>query len=139
MKTKIDNELKQAMLSGDSVTKETLRSVKAEISKSEKANGNISADDNQVMKILEKLVKSRKESISIYRANNRVDLAEKEEAELAVLVKYVPEKLDEAETTRIVKEAIMNGSTNIGMLMKHISSIPNIDKKLAQEIYKTLV
>lgn len=138
MKTKIDNELKQAMLSGDSVTKETLRSVKAEISKFEKANGNISADDNQVMKILEKLVKSRKESISIYRANNRVDLAEKEEAELAVLVKYVPEKLDEAETTRIVKEAISNGATNIGMLMKHIASIPNIDKKLAQEIYKTI-
>lgn len=138
MKTKIDNELKQAMLSGDSVTKETLRSVKAEISKFEKANGNISADDNQVMKILEKLVKSRKESISIYRANNRVDLAEKEEAELAVLVKYVPEKLDEAETTRIVKEAIAGGATNIGMLMKYIATVPNIDKKLAQEIYKTL-
>jgi uncharacterized protein YqeY len=138
MKNRINQDLKQAMLSNNSIAKETLRSVIAEITKSEKGNSNIPLNDDQIVRTIESLIKKRKESATIYRANNRTDLAEKEEAETEVLMLYVPQKLSEEDTIILVKQIISDGATNIGMVMKALGNA-NVDRKLVQDIAKNIL
>lgn len=98
LKATIDADIKAAMLAKDKVTLLALRDIKKMILIEEsKAGGNGELSDDEGMKILQKAVKQRKDSAQIYKDQNRPDLLEKEEAEITVIEKYLPEAMGEAE------------------------------------------
>ena len=73
--------------------------------------------DADVIDVLRKSIKRRRESIEMYTKGNRLDLAEKESAEAAALEKYLPAQVDDAELRAAVKAAIAGGATQIGAVM----------------------
>ncbi len=115
-------EMKDAMKAKDEALLRGLRAIKAEIIKAKTepgANGEISADTE--MKLLQKLVKSRKDSLQIYQQQNRPDLAQKESEEIAVIEKFLPKQLSEEELkqaiTTIIAETGAAGPQNLGKVM----------------------
>ena len=103
----IDQDLKAAMLAKDEVKKLTLRGVKKEIIEAKTApgaNGEIS--DDQVLKIIAKLVKQRKDSATVYEQQGRPELAANELAESAILELYLPKQLSPAELESALREII---------------------------------
>ena len=101
----ISNDIKAAMLSREKDKLEALRSVKAAFLLAKSDNHQELSEEKEIA-IVQKLVKQRKESAEIYKANNRMDLCDKELIELAVLEKYLPSKLTDEELTKAVKEII---------------------------------
>jgi uncharacterized protein len=100
-------ELKTAMLSKDEAALRALRAIKASIinaKTAEGAKGEISADDE--LKLLQKLVKSRKDSLEIYQQQNRPELARKEEEEIAIIEKFLPAQLSADEIREELKKII---------------------------------
>jgi uncharacterized protein YqeY len=75
------------------------------------------ATDADVLEVLNRAIKRRKEASEQMRAGNRLDLAEKEDQEAALLAKYLPAQLSEAEVRGFVREAIAGGATNMGAVM----------------------
>lgn len=108
METRIQNDIKAAMLAKDKVALTALRAVKAAILIAKTAEGAVkdSLTDAEVVKIIQKLAKQRAESAAIYTEQNRPELAEAEIAESAVLEKYLPKALTEAEVTAAVQAII---------------------------------
>jgi uncharacterized protein YqeY len=104
---KISGDLITAMKGKDKVALEAIRAVKTAflLAKSEKGSDAVLSSDEE-LKIIQKLVKQRKESAVIYKENNRHDLYEKEVAEADVLEKYLPEKMGEAELEKVLKDII---------------------------------
>jgi len=103
LETKIMAEMKEAMKARNEAALRGLRAVKAEIIKAKTepgANGQVSEDGE--LKLLQKLVKQRKDSLEIYQQQNRPDLATKEEEEIAVIEKFLPKQLSEDELKRVV-------------------------------------
>ena len=87
-------ELKTAMLAKDEAALRSLRAIKAAIllaKTAEGGNGELKEDDE--IKLLQKLVKQRKDSLEIFQQQNRTDLAKKEEEEIAVIEKFLPKQL----------------------------------------------
>ena len=104
---KISADLMAAMKAKDTIVLESLRAVKTAftLARSEKgADSSLSADEE--IKIIQKLVKQRKESAEIYKSQNRKDLWEKEVAEADALEKYLPAKMSDEELTRTLKAII---------------------------------
>lgn len=111
LEEKVMAQMKDAMKAKDEALLRGLRAIKAEIIKAKTdpgANGQISEDGE--MKLLQKLVKSRKDSLEIYTQQNRPDLAVKESDEIAVIEKFLPQQLSEAE----LKEAISSIIAAVG-------------------------
>lgn len=104
---KITADLKDAMKSKDKVALEALRAAKTAftLARTEKS-ADTQLSEAEELKIIQKLVKQRKDSASIYKEQNREDLLEKEIAEAAVLEKYLPAKLSDEELTNIVQSII---------------------------------
>jgi hypothetical protein len=104
---KIAADLINAMKSKDKLALEAIRAAKTAfiLAKSEKGAGSVLSSDEE-LKIIQKLVKQRKESATIYKEQNRPDLYEKEIAEADVLEKYLPAKMSEEELTSALKTII---------------------------------
>lgn len=105
MREKIINDMKDAMKSQDKEKLAVLRMVKGamqleEISKKQELN------DEDVIGVIAKQIKTRKESIIEFEKGNRADLVEKTEAEIKILETYMPEQLTEEEVNKIIDEAI---------------------------------
>jgi uncharacterized protein YqeY len=116
------SQMKDAMKAKDEALLRGLRAIKAEIIKAKTdpgANGMVTADGE--IKILQKLVKSRKDSLEIYQTQNRPDLAQKESEEIAVIEKFLPQQLSAAELEEIVKGIIAavgaTGPQDMGKVM----------------------
>jgi hypothetical protein len=114
--------MKDAMKNKDEALLRGLRAIKAEIIKAKTepgANGAISEDTE--MKLLQKLVKQRKDSLTIFQEQNRADLAEKESEEIAVIEKFLPVQMTEDEVKAavdvIVKELGAAGPQDLGKVM----------------------
>ena len=114
--------MKDAMKNKDEALLRGLRAIKAEIIKAKTepgANGAISEDTE--MKLLQKLVKQRKDSLTIFQEQNRADLAEKESEEIAVIEKFLPVQMTEDEVKSaveaIVKELGAAGPQDLGKVM----------------------
>lgn len=105
LEVEINNGIKQAMLGKEKVKLAALRAIKAEILLAKTADGS-EISDAAVLKIIQKLVKQRKESAAVYTENNRPELAENELAEAACLEVYLPKQLEGAELENILKEII---------------------------------
>ena len=115
-------QMKEAMKAKDEALLRGLRAIKAEIIKAKTdpgANGVVTPDGE--IKILQKLVKSRKDSLEIYQTQNRPDLAQKESEEIAVIEKFLPQQLSAAELEEIVKGIIAavgaSGPQDMGKVM----------------------
>jgi uncharacterized protein len=120
LSTQIMDEMKNAMRSKDTVALEALRAIKSEILLAQTATGSkeeITAADE--IKILQKLVKMRKDSASIFSEQNRPDLAEPELAQIAVIEKFLPAQLSENEVEAIVAKIIAEtGASGIASMGK---------------------
>jgi uncharacterized protein YqeY len=107
LEQKIMAELKTAMLAKDEKTVRSLRAIKAAIilaKTSEGAGGDIKEEDE--IKLLQKLVKQRKDSLEIFQQQNRADLAQKEQEEIEVIEKFLPKQLSNEELKSIIAEII---------------------------------
>ncbi|MEO8172161.1 MAG: GatB/YqeY domain-containing protein [Sediminibacterium sp.] len=122
LEEKVMGQMKDAMKAKDEALLRGLRAIKAEIIKAKTdpgANGQVTEDGE--MKILQKLVKSRKDSLVIYEQQNRADLATKESEEIAVIEKFLPQQMSEAEVTdavsKIITELGASGPQDMGKVM----------------------
>ena len=102
-----DSELKNAIKAKDSLKLDSLRAIKSAVLLAQTAkNSNGSIDDVEIIKLLQRLVKQRKESAQIYRNQDRDDLAEPEELQAEIISSYLPEQLSESELIKVVRETI---------------------------------
>lgn len=107
LETKVMEDLKKAMLARDEKSLRSLRAIKAAIIQAktaEGAGGQIKEDEE--IKLLQKLVKQRKDSLEIYEKQGREDLASKEKEEIEVIEKFLPAQMDEAELKKVVADII---------------------------------
>ncbi len=112
--TQIDADLKQAMRERDETAKLALRSLKTALTEAQKSGESHVLNNDEVMQILTKAAKQRRDSIVEYEKGNRPDLAATEAAELAVLERYLPRQLSEAEIETVVKGIIdETGATSL--------------------------
>ncbi|MEP0480669.1 MAG: GatB/YqeY domain-containing protein, partial [Nonlabens sp.] len=95
--------MKEAMKAKDQVALASLRAVKSELLLSKTSGGGELTEEDEI-KIVQKLVKQRKDSARIFSEQNREDLSEPELAQAAVLEKFLPEQLSEEDVAAIVKE-----------------------------------
>jgi hypothetical protein len=105
LKQQLTDDMKTAMRSGDKHKLGVVRLMLAAI-KQREVDERIELDDAQVLAVLEKMLKQRKDSITQYDAANRQDLADVERAEMTVIEVYLPAKLDEAELDALIAAAI---------------------------------
>lgn len=105
LKERITEDMKTAMRSGEKERLGVIRMLQAAI-KQREVDERITLDDAQVLAVLEKMLKQRRESIAQYESGGRADLAAKEAAEIAVLQVYMPAQLSEAELDALIAAAI---------------------------------
>lgn len=113
LKERITEDMKAAMRSGDKERLGTIRMLQAAI-KQREVDERIALDDAQVLAVLEKMIKQRREAIAQFEAGGRADLVAKEVAELGVLQPYLPAQLSDAEVDALVAAAIAeSGATSV--------------------------
>ena len=113
LKERITDDMKSAMRAGEKDRLAVVRLILAAI-KQREVDERITLDDAQVLAVLEKMAKQRKESIAQFESGGRADLVAKENAELAVVQSYLPAQLSAAELDAIIAEAIATtGATTV--------------------------
>jgi uncharacterized protein YqeY len=124
LRERIQGELTAAMRSGDVLRRDTLRMVQSNLYNAEKAARRDYSDD-EVVGLLAREVKTRRESVEAYRAAGREDLASREEAEIGVVSDFLPEPLTEAELESLVDEGIAatgaSSARDLGKVMGWLS------------------
>ena len=105
LRERITDEMKAAMRSGDKDRLGLIRMLQAAI-KQREVDERITLDDVQTLSVIEKMIKSRKESVVQFEAGKRADLVAKENAEIAALTAYLPAQLGATELDALIREAI---------------------------------
>jgi uncharacterized protein YqeY len=105
LKERITDDMKAAMRSGEKERLGVIRMITSAI-KQREVDERITLDDAQVLSVLEKMIKQRKESVVQFQAGNRPDLVEKESAEITLLQGYLPSPLSDAEVDALIQDAI---------------------------------
>jgi len=127
----INADLKKAMLERDEVTRDTLRMVKSEL---------LTLDNPDELAVLSRAVKSRRDSIKSYVEGGRQDLADKEQAEIEVIERYLPKQLSEEQAREaiagIIEELGLSSKKELGQVMKELKTrYPGqVDGRLASSI-----
>jgi uncharacterized protein YqeY len=120
LKARITEDMKTAMRAKDSERLGTIRLLQAAM-KQKEVDERIELDDAAVVAIIDKLIKQRKDSIAAFEQAARQDLADKEKAEMAVLMAYLPERLSAEEVTRAVQAIVAalgaSGPGDMGKVM----------------------
>ncbi len=123
LKRSITDDIKQAMKSGDTVKKDTLRMLVASINNAEIAKQD-KLDNADILGVIAKEVKKHQESIDAFKQGNRADLVSKEEAEMKILQSYLPEQLTRDDIIAAAKEVIAavgaQGPGDKGKVMKEL-------------------
>lgn len=135
MFSKLTEDVKQAMKDGNNCKRDCLRMVIAEI-KNITVNAGKETTDEDCMRVLRKQAKTHEDSIAQFKEAGRDTLVEKEEAELSVIRAYLPKTLGKAETEAAVEKVIADNNFEkskkmMGQIMKELSKIPGIDRKVA--------
>jgi uncharacterized protein YqeY len=128
LKERITDDMKAAMRSGEKERLGVIRMLTAAI-KQREVDERIVLDDAQVLSVLEKMIKQRKESIVQFQAGGRQDLVDKETAEVALLQGYMPSRMSDAEIDALIGDAI--GSTGASSI-KDMGKVMAIIKAKAQ-------
>lgn len=139
----IDQEIKQAMLAKDQARLRGLRAIKAALllARTEKGSTEEMTEEGE-LKILQRLIKQRKESADIYTQQGREDLSQIEEEEIAVISGFMPKQLDRAEITVIIADIIKSAGVTSVKEMGKVMGLANkelagkADGKLISEIVK---
>ena len=149
LRDKIDNDYKNALKSKDKNKISTYRLILSGVKDLDINNrsgpNKKETDDEDIKKLLKKMIKQRSESIEIYTKNNRSDLLEIEQAELNVLSDYLPKQLSETDTEQICKEIIKNSGASslkdMGKVMGELKKqhADTIDFSKAGQIIKNLL
>ena len=142
LKEKLQDDIKAAMRAkeGDKLT--TLRLITAAI-KQKEVDERIELTDPAVVSILEKMIKQRKDSIAQFQLGGRQDLVDKEQAELALLMAYMPAQMSEAETAQVIETAVLQanatGPQDMGKVMVLIKPLlaGKADMGLVSQMLKT--
>lgn len=126
----VSEDIKNAMKAKDKVALEALRGIKKEFLEAKTAKGaNDELSDETAIKILQKMVKQRKESAAIFKEQGRADLAENELAEASVIEKYLPAQMSDEELTAVIKEIIAEVGATSAKEMGKVMGVAS--KKLA--------
>jgi uncharacterized protein len=139
----IDQEIKQAMLAKDQARLRGLRAIKAALllAKTEKGSSEEITEEAE-LKILQRLIKQRKESADIYKQQGREDLSTVEEEEIEVISNFMPKQLDRAEVEAVISQIIKDSGANSVKEMGKVMGLANkelagkADGKLIAEIVK---
>jgi len=123
LKERITEDMKASMRSGDKGRLGGIRLILSAI-KQREVDERIQLDDTQVLAVLDKMIKQRRESITQFEAGARADLVAKESAELAVLLAYLPAQLGEAEVEGLIRAAIAStGATSMKDMGKVMAAV----------------
>ena len=123
LKERIQDDMKAAMRAGEKQRLATIRMILAGI-KQREVDERIQLDDAMVCNVLEKMIKSRKESVVHFEAGGRADLVARESAEIALLQTYLPAQLSASEVDALVAEAIAaTGATSVKDMGKAMAMI----------------
>jgi uncharacterized protein len=140
---RINEDLKAAMKSKDSDRLSTLRMVKTAL-KNREIDKMEALTDEEAIKVLQSLVKQRRDSIEQYQKAGRIELAEKETAEIKVIEEYLPAALDDAAIARVVEETIVetgaSSMKDMGAVMKAVMAKlagQTVDGKAVNQIVKS--
>jgi len=141
----INDDLKEAMKSGEKLKLETLRSLRASVIEFNKNGTGKELAEEDAQKILLQAAKKRKDAIDMYKQAGRQDLLEKEEAELAIIASYLPEQLTEDQVIDILKGLIAQVGAEgpkdmgkvMGLAMKELRG--KADGTLVQQCLKSLL
>lgn len=127
MREQFTTALKEAMKAGDKPRLGAVRLIQAAIKDKDieaRGAGKTQASDEEILALLQKMIKQRQESAAIYRQNNRPELADGEEGEIAVISSFLPKQLDEAETKAAIAAAIAEtgaaGMKDMGKVIAHL-------------------
>ena len=113
LKNQITEDMKQAMRDKDAPRLSAIRLLLAAI-KQREVDERIELDDTQVVAVIDKMLKQRRDSIAQYESGNRKDLADKERFEMTVLERYMPQQLSEAEIEAVIAKAVADtGATSV--------------------------
>jgi uncharacterized protein YqeY len=128
LKERITDDMKAAMRSGEKERLGVIRMITSAI-KQREVDERITLDDAQVLSVLDKMIKQRKESLVQFQAGNRQDLVDKETAEITLLQGYLPSQLSEAEVDALIGDAVAaTGASSI----KDMGKVMAIIKAKAQ-------
>jgi len=127
LKDQLTSDMKEAMKAKQTERLSTIRQLRSAI-KNKEIDLQVELDDDAVISVIGTLVKQRRESASMYRDNGRAELADKEEAELAVLLGYLPAQLSETELREIVAAVIAETG---------VSSVKDLGKVMPLVIART--
>ncbi|HEV2321593.1 MAG TPA: GatB/YqeY domain-containing protein [Gammaproteobacteria bacterium] len=105
LKDQITSDMKEAMKAGAKERLAVIRLILAAV-KQKEVDERITLDDAQLLAVLDKMLKQRRESVAQFLQGNRKDLADKEEAEIKVIQSYMPAQLSDAELDKLVAEAV---------------------------------
>jgi uncharacterized protein YqeY len=123
LRKKVFDDLKQAMKSGDTIKRDTLRMLISSVNNAEIAK-QADLEESDILGVISKEVKRHQESIEAFKKGNRADLVAKEEAELAILESYLPKQLSREEVITAAKEVIAavgaQGMGDKGKVMKEL-------------------
>lgn len=147
LEIKINNDIKLAMLAKDRQKLDALRAIKAALLL-EKTGKDVSSGEipeSVELKMLQKLVKQRKDSAAIYREKGRDEMADEEEFQAGIIAKYLPEQMSEAEIEAVIKNVIAETGASsmkdmgrvMGMASKQLAG--KADNKLISQIVKGIL
>jgi uncharacterized protein len=145
LETKITEELKNAVKSGDKIRLETIRSLRAGIIEFNKSGAGREMNEADELKILQLNAKRRRDAIALYEQGGRTDLVEKEKAELAIIEEFLPKQMSEVEVKEIITKVISESGAKdlkdmgkvMGTSMKQLQG--KADGNLVQKIVKELL
>jgi uncharacterized protein YqeY len=126
LEERLDADLKEAMRSGDTVRKLAIRAVKTAITEA-KVSGTEQREltEEDALRIVQKQVKQRRDSVAEFTKGGRLDLVAKEEAEIAVLEKYLPQQMSEAQVRahaeKVIAELGVTDMKGLGPVMKRMT------------------
>ncbi len=145
LEEKINSDLQKAMKAKDQVSLRGIRAIKSAILLAKTDGSGTELDQEKEIKLLQKLIKQRKDSIEIYEKQNRQDLAVVEKEEINVIEKYLPEQLSEAELEKIISQIIQDTGASsmkdmgkvMGMASKQLAG--KADGKAISTVVKKLL
>lgn len=141
LKDRLNEAMKEAMRAKAPLRLSTIRLVRSAI-KNREIEARCELDDPEVIGVLSTLVKQRRESAQVYRENDRIELAEKEEEELAIIQEFLPAQLGEDEIRGIIEEAVADvgaaSMKEMGQVMKIVAArtTGRADGRLVSELVK---
>ena len=123
MKTRLEDDLKQAMRARDTVRRNVIRYLRSEI-RNQEIRVQADLDDEGVVQVLSRQAQQRRDSIEAFSEANRADLVENEQAELAIIMEYLPQQMSREEIAELVNQVVAEvGATGPGDMGKVMSQI----------------